>query len=70
LSDAKNLQILSLDFSMECDNSPSSSGDVVAVSLSAQSTSEKVPQTWQRWVRLRNHNGRTRSAAFNCKIGH
>jgi type II secretory pathway component PulJ len=70
LSDAKNLQILSLDFSIECDNSPNSSGDVVAVSLSAQSTSEKVPQTWQRWVRLRNHNGRTRSAAFNCKIGH
>jgi type II secretory pathway component PulJ len=70
LSDAKNLQILSLDFSIECDNSSSSSGDVVAVSLSAQSTSEKVPQTWQRWVRLRNHNARTRSTEFNCNLGH
>jgi type II secretory pathway component PulJ len=70
LSDAKNLQILSLDFSIECDNSPSSSGDVVAVSLSAQSTSEQVPQTWQRWVRLRNHNARTRSTEFNCNLGH
>ena len=68
LSDAKNLQILSLDFSMECDNSPSASGDVVTVSMSAQSTSEKVPQTWQRWVRLRNHNTRTRTAAFNCSL--
>lgn len=68
MSDAKNLQILALDFSMECDNSPSASGDVVAVSLSAQSTSEKVPHTWQRWVRLRNHNIRTRTAAFNCSL--
>ena len=69
MSDAKNLQLLSLDFSMECDNSPRASGDVVTVSLSAQSTSEKVPQTWQRWVRLRNHNSRMRTAAFNCSLG-
>ena len=69
LSDAKNLQILSLEFSMECDNSPASSGDVVAVSLRAQSTSENVPQKWQRSVRLRNHNGRTRPVAFNCNLG-
>lgn len=69
LSDAKNLQILSLDLSMECDNSPSASSDVVAISLSAQSTSEKVPQTWQRWVRLRNHTSRMRTAAFNCRLG-
>jgi hypothetical protein len=68
MSDAKNLQLLSLDFSMECDNSPSSAGDVVTVSLSAQSISEKVPQTWQRWVRLRNHNTHTRTAAFNCSL--
>lgn len=69
MSDSKNLQILALDFSMECDNSPSASGKVLAVSLSAQSTSEKLPQTWQRWVRIRNHNTRTRTAAFNCSLG-
>ena len=70
LSDAKNLQILSLDFLVECDNKPAASGDVVAVSLRAQSISEKVPQTWQRWVRLRNHNARNRSETFNCNVGH
>ena len=67
---AKNLQILSLDFLVECDNKPAASGDVVAVSLRAQSISEKVPQTWQRWVRLRNHNARNRSETFNCNVGH
>ena len=70
LCDAKNLQILSLDFLVECDNKPAASGDVVAVSLRAQSISEKVPQTWQRWVRLRNHNARSRSETFNCNVGH
>lgn len=69
MSDSKNLQILALDFSMECDNSPSASGKVLAVSLSAQSTSDKLPQTWQRWVRIRNHNTRTRTAVFNCSLG-
>lgn len=69
LNDAKNLQILSLDFSMECNNNPASIGEVVSVMLRAQSTSEKVPQTSQRLVRLRNHHISTRPPAFNCSLG-
>lgn len=69
MSDAQNLQILALDFSMECNNNPASIGEVVSVMLRAQSTSEKVPQTSQRWVRLRNHHISTRAPAFNCSLG-
>ena len=69
ISNAKDLQILALDFSVACDNNPASSGDVVGVSLRTQSTSEKLPQTWQRWVRLRNHNAHARPVTFNCSLG-
>ena len=70
LSDSKNLQILALDFLIECNNSSAFSGDVLSVTLRAQSASEKIPQTWQRWVRLRNHNAKNRPAALNCQLGH
>lgn len=66
LSDAKNLQILELNFQIQCTNNPNASGDVLSVSLRSQSTTEKLPQTWQRWVQLRNHPGHTRPASLNC----
>jgi hypothetical protein len=70
LSDSKNLQILELNFQVQCDNSPNSPGDLVSVSLRSQSTFEKLPQTWQRWVQLRNHSAQTRPSSLNCKLVH
>jgi type II secretory pathway component PulJ len=67
LSDSKNLQILELTFQIQCDNSPNSPGDILSVSLSSQSTFDKLPQTWQRWVQARNHSVRNRPAALSCK---
>lgn len=68
LSDSKNLQILELNFQVQCDNSLNSPGDLVLVSLRAQSSVEKLPQTWQRWVQMRNHTAQTRPASLNCKL--
>jgi hypothetical protein len=44
---------LELNFQVQCDNSLNSPGDLVLVSLRAQSSVEKLPQTWQRWVQMR-----------------
>ncbi len=66
LSDSKNLQILELNFRLQCDNSPDNQGDLLVVQLRSQASSDKWPSTWQRLVRLRNHSAHVRPAAQNC----
>ena len=66
MNDSKNLQILELNFRIECDLSPGSLGHVVAVAMRFQSSTEKTPQSVQRLIRLRNHNMHVGSTDIAC----
>lgn len=66
MNDSKNLQILELNFRIECDYSADSIGHVVAVAMRFQSSTEMAPQSVERLVRLRNHNMHVRSTGIAC----
>ena len=66
LSDNKNLQILELSFRYQCNNAKATPGDLVSIILRIQSTSEKVPLRFQRFVRLRNAGPANRPASQIC----
>jgi Tfp pilus assembly protein PilW len=66
LSDSKNLQVLELNFRFQCNNSALHQGHSLLISIRSQSSSEKVPSTWQRVVRLRNNTGQTGNLQPDC----
>lgn len=66
LSDRQNLQLLELSFHMECDNSNTNQGDLLTILVRSQSSSEKVPRSVQRIVRLRNHTAHQRQGTLPC----
>ena len=66
LNDSRSLQILSLNFQWECDNSNTSGGDLLWIELSSQSAHEAVPSIWQRHVRMRNVHAHLRPETAPC----
>ena len=80
LNDTRTLQIVSLNFRWECENtdnggsalqstSSNRRGDLLWIELTSQSTNEPVPSIWQRHVRLRNVHAHLRPEGASCVSG-
>jgi type II secretory pathway component PulJ len=73
LNDTRTLQIVSLNFRWECENTDnggsSVDGDLLWIELSSQSANEPVPSIWQRHVRLRNVHAHLRPEGASCSSG-
>jgi len=66
LTQPKHLEILSLELRLQCNQSSSILGELLLIEIRSQISTEKMPLTWRRGVRLRNSGTHLRNAASNC----
>jgi len=66
LTQPKHLEILALELRLQCNQSSSILGELLLIEVRSQSSTEKMPLTWRRGVRLRNSGTHLRNTASNC----
>ncbi len=66
LTQPKHLEILAFELRLQCNQSSPILGELLLIEIRSQISTEKMPLTWRRGVRLRNSGTRLRNAAANC----
>ena len=66
LTQPKHLEILALELRLQCNQSSPNLGELLLIEIRSQISTEKMPLTWRRGVRLRNFGTHLRNAASNC----
>ena len=66
LTQPKHLEILALELRLQCNQSSPNLSEFLLIEIRSQISTEKMPLTWRRGVRLRNFGTHLRNAASNC----
>ena len=66
LTQPKHLEILALELRLQCNQSSPILSELLLIEIRSQISTEKMPLTWRRGVRLRNFGTHLRNAASNC----
>ena len=66
LTQPKHLEILALELRLQCNQSSPNLSELLLIEIRSQISTEKMPLTWRRGVRLRNFGTHLRNAASNC----
>jgi type II secretory pathway component PulJ len=67
LTQPKHLEILALELYLQCNQSSPNLGEMLVIEIRSQISTEKIPLTWRRGVRLRNSGAHLPNAASNCR---
>jgi len=67
LTQPKHLEILALELHLQCNQSSPNLGEMLVIEIRSQISTEKIPLTWRRGVRLRNSGAHLPNAASNCR---
>jgi hypothetical protein len=67
LTQPKHLEILALELRLQCNQSSPNLGEMLVIEIRSQISTEKIPLTWRRGVRLRNSGAHLPNAASNCR---
>jgi hypothetical protein len=66
LTQPKHLEILALELRLQCNQSSPNLSEFLLIEIRSQISTEKMPLTWRRGVRLRNFGTHLRNVAAKC----